>query len=96
MSSTDRLDVLRERNKDLMNKLKQQREKLEQLCGFSKGRKREREGEAEEGGDRAEILTLTGGNRGTARAALAKPTLRFAGNQTCGRRQEILAKLAAT
>ncbi|XP_070759641.1 migration and invasion-inhibitory protein [Enoplosus armatus] len=78
MLSTDRLDVLRERNKDLLNQLKQQQEKLERLGGCSHSRKREREDEAEERRDPAEILTLTDGDRGAARAALAKPTVRFA------------------
>ncbi|XP_044022315.1 migration and invasion-inhibitory protein isoform X2 [Siniperca chuatsi] len=83
MSSTDRLDVLRGRNKDLLNQLKQQREKLERLTGCSHSRKREREDEdeAEERRDPAEVLTLTDGDRGAARAALAKPTVRFA--DTC-------------
>ena len=81
MSSTDRLDVLRERNKELLNQLKQQREKLERLSGCSQSRKREREDEAEERRDPAEILTLNEKDRRPARAALAKPTVRFAGNE---------------
>ena len=86
MSSSDRLDVLRERYKDLLKQLKQHREKLALLSGCSQGRKRERE--EEEAEDRstdpaaAEVLTLTDGDRGPARAALAKPTVRFAGNKT--------------
>ncbi len=76
MSSTDRLELLRERNRDLLNRLKQQREQLSG-CGLS--RKREREDEAEEGRDPTETLTLTDGDCGLARAALAKPTVRFAG-----------------
>ncbi|XP_068567820.1 migration and invasion-inhibitory protein [Cebidichthys violaceus] len=96
MSSVDRVDVLRERNKDLLNQLKQQREKLERLGDCSQSRKREREDEAEERRVRedeaeerreredeaeerrepAEILT--DGDRGPARAALARPTVRFA------------------
>ncbi|XP_070693332.1 migration and invasion-inhibitory protein [Pempheris klunzingeri] len=75
MSSADRLDVLRERNKDLLKQLKQQREKVERLSGCIQSRKREREDEAEE------VRTLTDGDRGHARAALAKPTVKFA--DTC-------------
>ncbi|XP_069546684.1 migration and invasion-inhibitory protein isoform X1 [Brachyistius frenatus] len=59
--STDRLDVLRERNKHLLSQLRQQREM---------SRKREREDE--------EMVTLTDGDRGPARAALSKPSVRFA------------------
>ncbi|XP_041816647.1 migration and invasion-inhibitory protein [Chelmon rostratus] len=81
MSAKDRVDVLRERNKDLLNQLKQQREKLEGLFGSRQSRKREREDEAEEKTDPAEVLILTDGDRGPARAALAKPTMRFA--DTC-------------
>ncbi|XP_059185075.1 migration and invasion-inhibitory protein isoform X2 [Centropristis striata] len=81
MSSMDRLEVLRERNKELLKQLKQQREKLERLSGCNQSRKREREGGAEESTEPAEVLTLTGGDRGPARAALAKPTVRFA--DTC-------------
>lgn len=84
MLSTDRLDALRERNKDFMNQLWQQREKLESLSGFSQRRKREREDEAEERRRPAEVLTptLTDGARGPARAAPEKLTVRFAGNDT--------------
>ncbi|XP_029287727.1 migration and invasion inhibitory protein [Cottoperca gobio] len=81
MSSMDRIYVLRDRNKDLLNQLKQQREKLERFSGCSQSRKREREDEAEQKRDPAEIRTLTDGDRGSARAALAKPTVRFA--DTC-------------
>ncbi|KAM7402309.1 hypothetical protein PAMP_017556 [Pampus punctatissimus] len=66
----DRLDVLRERNNYLLTQLKQQREKL-RLGGCSQSRKRER-------GDESEMLTLTDGDRGPARAALAKSTVRVA------------------
>ncbi|XP_054473395.1 migration and invasion-inhibitory protein [Anoplopoma fimbria] len=78
MSSADRVDVLRERNKDLLNRLKQQREKLELLSVCRESRKREREDEAEESREPAE--TRTDGHRGPARA-LARPTVRFA--DTC-------------
>nr|XP_046239317.1 migration and invasion-inhibitory protein isoform X2 [Scatophagus argus] len=82
MSTTDPLDILRERNKDLLYQLKQQREKLDLLSGCSQSRKREREGEAEERRDPEEILTLADEDSGLhARAALAKPTVRFA--DTC-------------
>lgn len=80
MASTERLDGLRERNKDLLHQLKLQREELERLCGCSQSCKREREHGAEERRDPAEIRILTDGDRGPARAALAKP--RFAGNET--------------
>ncbi|GAA6231975.1 migration and invasion-inhibitory protein isoform X1 [Lates japonicus] len=85
MSSTDRLDALRERNKDLLKQLKQQRQKLGRMSGCSQGRKREREGEAEE--RREEMVTRTNGDHGSARAALAKNTVRFA--DTCERQAGI-------
>uniref|UniRef100_A0AAQ4P0E1 Migration and invasion inhibitory protein n=1 Tax=Gasterosteus aculeatus aculeatus TaxID=481459 RepID=A0AAQ4P0E1_GASAC len=69
MSPVDRLDVLRHRNKDLLNRLKQQREELERLGGCSRSRKRGREDEAEDRREPAGVLT--GGHRG---AALARPT----------------------
>ncbi|XP_041634824.1 migration and invasion-inhibitory protein [Cheilinus undulatus] len=78
MASLDRLGALRERNKDLINQLKQQREKLQQLCGCGQSRKREREDGAEEDREPAEVLTLIGDDGGPARAALSKPTVRFA------------------
>lgn len=78
MSFLDRLDALRKLNKDLLNQLKQQRENLEGLSGFSPSRKREREDEAEERRDPSEVLTLTGGEERSARAALTRPTVRFA------------------
>nr|XP_040058718.1 migration and invasion-inhibitory protein [Gasterosteus aculeatus aculeatus] len=78
MSPVDRLDVLRHRNKDLLNRLKQQREELERLGGCSRSRKRGREDEAEDRREPAGVLT--GGHRG---AALARPTVRFA--DTCAR-----------
>lgn len=85
MASTDRLDVLRECNKDLLNNLKRQRVGLKRLHSCSQ---RESEDEAEERRDSAEILTLTDGDRGPARAALAKPIVRFAGNKTVYSRHE--------
>ncbi|XP_030276085.1 migration and invasion inhibitory protein [Sparus aurata] len=81
MWSTEQLDVLRERNKDLLNRLKQQREELERPSCFGHSRKREREDEAEERRDSAEILTVTDGESGFARAALARPSVRF--TDTC-------------
>ncbi|XP_074530686.1 migration and invasion inhibitory protein [Halichoeres trimaculatus] len=78
MSFIDRLDALRKLNKDLLSQLKQQRENLERLSGLSPNRKREREDEAEERRDPAEVLTLGRGEQRTARAALTKPTVRFA------------------
>nr|XP_020453807.1 migration and invasion-inhibitory protein [Monopterus albus] len=92
MSSMDRLDALRERNKHLLNQLRQQREKLERLRGCSQGRKRERENEAEERREPEEMVTLTDGDRGYARAALAKPTVRFA--DTCERQTGIWQTLS--
>lgn len=81
MSFSDRLDTLRELNKDLLSQLKQQRENLERLSGFSQSRKRKREDGAEEERDPAEVLTLTGGEGRPARAALTRPTVRFAGKE---------------
>ncbi|KAM7005420.1 migration and invasion inhibitory protein [Tautogolabrus adspersus] len=78
MSSLDRLEALRHRNKDLLNQLNEQRGKLERLRGCSQSRKREREDEAEERGEPAEVVILTDGDRAPARADLAKPTVRFA------------------
>ncbi|XP_028262727.1 migration and invasion inhibitory protein [Parambassis ranga] len=72
--STSRQEVLRQRNKDLLNQLQQQSEKLERLCG----RKREREAEDERREQREDTVTLTGGDHRPARAALAKPSVRFA------------------
>ncbi|XP_040890248.1 migration and invasion-inhibitory protein [Toxotes jaculatrix] len=78
MSSADRLNALRGLNKDLLNKLKQQREKLELLSGCSQSRKREKEDETRDRREPEEMVTLTDGDRGPARAALARPTVRFA------------------
>ncbi|XP_049895260.1 migration and invasion-inhibitory protein isoform X2 [Epinephelus moara] len=97
MSSTDRLDFLRERNKDLLKQLKQQSEKLERLSGCSQGRKREREDEGEERREPIDILTITDGDRGPARAALAKPTVRFAVplSDTCEKQTGIQGSIPA-
>uniref|UniRef100_A0A1A7WMR8 Migration and invasion inhibitory protein n=2 Tax=Iconisemion striatum TaxID=60296 RepID=A0A1A7WMR8_9TELE len=76
--STDRLDVLRERNKRLLKQLQQQRENLEQFSGCSESRKREREDEDGERRQAEVTVTRTDGDRGPARAALAKPSVRFA------------------
>ncbi|KAM8917174.1 migration and invasion inhibitory protein isoform 2-T2 [Spinachia spinachia] len=76
MSSVDHMDVLRQRNKDLLNRLKrrqQQREKLERLGGCSRSRKRGREDEEEDGREPGDVLPA--GHRGAARA---RPTVRFA------------------
>ncbi|KAK5872645.1 hypothetical protein PBY51_013327 [Eleginops maclovinus] len=75
---SDRVDILRELNKHLLNQLKQQRENLERLSGCSQSRKREREDEAGERRDPEETQTLTQGDQGSARAALSKPSVRFA------------------
>ncbi|XP_074500533.1 migration and invasion inhibitory protein [Sebastes fasciatus] len=82
--SVDRLDVLRERNKELLNQLKQKkREEEERQDGCRQSRKRDRkdEDQAEERTDRTEMLTLTDGDRGPARVARSKPSVRFA--DTC-------------
>lgn len=76
----DRLEVLREHNKQLLDQLRQHGEKLERLCGCSESRKREREDGAEERGPLEETVWMTGEDRGPARAALAKPSVKFAGN----------------
>uniref|UniRef100_A0A1A8RQ86 Migration and invasion inhibitory protein n=1 Tax=Nothobranchius rachovii TaxID=451742 RepID=A0A1A8RQ86_9TELE len=68
--SADRLDDLRERNKRLLEQLQQQRVNLEQISGCSESRKRGREDEV--------TVTRTDGDRAPARAALAKPSVRFA------------------
>lgn len=80
--STDLTDVLRKRNKYLLEQLREQREKLERVSGCSSSRKREREAEEEEQNERRQsevVVTLTEGRRGPARAALAKPSVRFTG-----------------
>ncbi|XP_029989980.1 migration and invasion inhibitory protein isoform X2 [Sphaeramia orbicularis] len=87
MSSDDRLDVLRERNKDLLIQLRQQQEKLEHLCGSGQSRKREREDDEEEGRQSAEMRTLTDGDRDPARAALCKTKVKF--TDTCERLKSI-------
>lgn len=79
MEFVDRLEVLRERNKDLLNHLTRLGAGLERLNGCSR---REREDEAEARRDPAEIVTLTDGDRGPARNALSKAIVRFAGNET--------------
>lgn len=91
MLSEQRLDGLRERNKDLLNQLKLQGEELGRLCGRSRSGKREREDGAEGSRDPAEILT--DGDRGPARAALAKPRLTGNGTDT-KRHKESPPKLA--
>lgn len=84
MSSADRLDVLREKNKALLAQLEQQRQKLEAVSGaLLQSRKREREEEeeeeegAEEQSEADEEVTITEGQRGSARAALTQPTVTF-------------------
>lgn len=64
--SADRLEFLREQNRRLLTQLKQQRESLEQGSGCR--------------GSEAEVTVTTNGDSGPARAALAKPSVRFAGN----------------
>ncbi|XP_037534681.1 migration and invasion-inhibitory protein [Nematolebias whitei] len=61
--SADRLEFLREQNRRLLTQLKQQRENLEQRSGCR--------------GSEAEVTVTTNGDRGPARAALAKPSVRF-------------------
>lgn len=79
MEFVDRLEELRERNKDLLNRLKRLGADVERLNGCSQ---REREDEAEARRDPAEIVTLTDGDRGPARIALSKAIVRFAGSET--------------
>ncbi|KAM7422830.1 hypothetical protein PAMA_010728 [Pampus argenteus] len=86
MLSTGRLDVLRERNNYLLTQLKQQREKLS-LGGCSQNRKRERV-------DEPEMLTLTDGDRGPARAALAKSTVTVA--DTCEKQTGFLTNISTS
>ncbi|KAM9757921.1 migration and invasion inhibitory protein [Menidia menidia] len=78
---TDRLNVLREQNQHLMTHLKQQRDKLERVSGCSQSRKRRREEAREERRQPDVTVTLTDGDRCPARAALARPSVRFA--DTC-------------
>ncbi|XP_026023440.1 migration and invasion inhibitory protein [Astatotilapia calliptera] len=85
--SMDRLEVLRERNKQLLDQLRQHGEKLERLCGCRESRKREREDGAEERRPLEETIGMTGGDRGLARAALAKSSVKFA--DTCEKRTVI-------
>ncbi|XP_035007983.1 migration and invasion-inhibitory protein isoform X2 [Hippoglossus stenolepis] len=89
MSSTEPADFLRERNKDLLKRLKQQREKLERVSGCS--RKRDREDEAEERRQPGETVPGTEGGRGPARAGLTRPAVRFAESpsDTCERQAGI-------
>ncbi|XP_041834258.1 migration and invasion-inhibitory protein [Melanotaenia boesemani] len=75
---TDRLDDLRERNKHLLKKLRQHKEKLEQLNGCNENRKRGREHEDEERRQPEVMVTLTDGDRRPAKAALARSSVRFA------------------
>ena len=77
---TDQLHALRERNKHLLTQLMQQREKLERLSSCGQSRKRGREDADEERRKPEVMVTLTDGNCRPARAALAKPSVRFAGN----------------
>ncbi|XP_056130547.1 migration and invasion-inhibitory protein isoform X2 [Lampris incognitus] len=74
MSSTDPLSVLRARNRDLLMQLEQLTERLRNL---SRSRNATFSDEKFPEEDRAppETLTLTDGDRGTARAALTRATL---------------------
>lgn len=109
--SLDRLELLRERNKQLLDQLRRHGAELERLCGRSESRKREREDGPEERtppeerrtpAERTppeETVTMTGGDRGPARAALARPCVRFAGNEavclTAREKYKLKAKLAS-
>ncbi|CAN9512078.1 unnamed protein product [Ophioblennius macclurei] len=86
---SERLEALRERNRYLIEQLKLQGEALERLSGCRENRKREREEEekddeeeeVQEEDERSspeELVTVTRGHRAPARAALAKPSVRFA------------------
>ncbi|XP_033823151.1 migration and invasion-inhibitory protein [Periophthalmus magnuspinnatus] len=78
MSSADRVNVLRERNKALMAHLQQQREKFKEAgSGGLQSRKRDREDGTEESCEAGEVWTVTDGNQGSARAALARPKVTF-------------------
>lgn len=79
MFSSERLDVLREKNKALLAQLQQQRQKLEAASAGLRSRKRDREEEEEEEADSeaGEEVTVPGGDRGQARQALATPTVTF-------------------
>lgn len=68
----EQLNALREQNKDLLKQLKQEKEAFEGLSGRCGA-----------GVKRAEVQVLTGEDRSSARAALAKPSVRFAGNYAC-------------
>ncbi|KAF7659177.1 hypothetical protein LDENG_00002220 [Lucifuga dentata] len=83
MSSIDQMHNLRERNKDLLQQLKQQRERLHDLSSYSRKRERQADEEKEESEEEeriksAEGLIRTEGDRGQARAALKRTTVRFA------------------
>lgn len=75
MSSAESLDVLREKNKALLAQLEQQRQKLEAVSGAFQSRKREREDEGQS--EAEEVVTVTEGQRGPARAALSQPSVMF-------------------
>lgn len=80
--SKDRIDVLREHNKYLLEQLRQQREKLERVSDCSLSRKRGRDEEEEEKEERRQpevMVTLMEEHRGPARVALAKPSVRLTG-----------------
>lgn len=79
---TDRLEVLREQNRLLLTQVKQQREKL----GPPRGSSSEKWEEAEV------VVTRTDGDCGPARAALAKPSVRFAGNKTAVQHKKVFTQ----
>lgn len=87
--SRDRIDVLREHNKYLLEQLRQQREKLQRVSDCSLSRKRGRVEEEEEKEERRQpevMVTLTEEDRGPARVALAKPSVRFTDTQEMHKR----------
>uniref|UniRef100_A0A8C6SRV2 Migration and invasion inhibitory protein n=1 Tax=Neogobius melanostomus TaxID=47308 RepID=A0A8C6SRV2_9GOBI len=80
MLSPDRLEVLREKNRALLAQLHQQRQRSGAVNGGLQSRKGVMEDGAEENSEAEEVVTVTDGDRGPARAALAKPTVTFSGN----------------
>lgn len=81
MAAVGQIDVLRERNKVLMNQLKEQNEKLERLRVHMRSWERDEEGEAEHRREAEEVTTLAGVDRRPARTALSKPTVRLSSNE---------------
>ncbi|XP_008317862.1 migration and invasion inhibitory protein isoform X2 [Cynoglossus semilaevis] len=94
MAAVGQIDVLRERNKVLMNQLKEQNEKLERLRVHMRSWERDEEGEAEQRREAEEVTTLAGVDRRPARTALSKPTVRL--SNTCGEQRDNQREASAT